>query len=200
MSYARPLPEGATEAYTAWKTKVAMMVLTFVGILPASVLGCDNAEPAQVLARAQIELDRHRAWWEQARSPAYTFEYNVVCECSDHTSTTVKVTVVDGGIESVVSTGLAESALYSKSSGPPPTLPRYHTLDSLFGVIQDAITGEANQLSVRYHSELGYPRKIAIGYTVNATDDEYTPHHHRLLASLNRLLRGITAPAMRTAP
>ncbi len=156
------------------QTKLAMVILAFVGILPASVLACNNAEPAHVLARAQVELDRHRAWWDHSRSPAYTFEYNVVCECSDHTSTTVKVTVVDGDIESVVSAGFVESARYTKSGGPPTTLPRYHTLDSLFGVIQDASTGEANQLSVSYHSEFGYPTQVEIDYTVNATDDEYS--------------------------
>ena len=156
------------------QTKLSLVILTFVGILPASFLACDNAEPAHVLARAQVELDRHRAWWEHTRSPAYTFEYNVVCDCPDHTSTTVKVTVVDGDIESVVSPGSVESALYKKSGGPPPTLPRYHTLDSLFGVIQEAITGEAKQLSVSYHSVLGYPTRVEIDHTVNATDDEYT--------------------------
>ena len=61
-------------------------------------------------------------------------------------------------------------------------------MDSLFDVIQDAITGEADQpivwhtdaitgkadqLIVSYNSEFGYPANIAIDYNVNAMDDEY---------------------------
>ena len=156
------------------RNKLALVIPTFVGILLASVLACNNAEPDPLLDRAQVELDKHRGLWEQTRSDDYTYEYSVLCECPDHTSQTVKVTVMDGDIESVVSTGFVESAIYTKSGGPMTKLPSYHTLDRFFDVIQEAITGEAEQLNVSYHSELGYPTKVKIDYTVNAIDDEYT--------------------------
>ena len=50
----------------------------------------------------------------------------------------------------------------------------YHTIDSLFDVIQDAITDEADQLTLSYDSEFGYPTNVAIDYNVSAIDDEYT--------------------------
>ena len=147
-------------------TKLAFVIPTFVGILLASVLACNNAEPDPALARAQVELDRHRSLWEQTRPNTYTYEYNVVCECSDNLGGTVKVTITNGDVE---------SAAYADPRATPwlSGVNRYLTMDSLFDVIQDAITGEADQLIVSYNSEFGYPANIAIDYNVNAMDDEY---------------------------
>ena len=50
----------------------------------------------------------------------------------------------------------------------------YHTIDSLFDVIQDAIADEADQLTVSYNSEFGYPTNVEIDRMINAIDDEYT--------------------------
>ena len=162
-------------------TKLAFVIPTFVGILLASVLACNNAEPDPMLARAQVELDRHRSLWEQTRPNTYTYEYNAVCECSDNLGGTVKVTITNGDVE---------SAAYADPRATPwlSGVNRYLTIDSLFDVIQDAITGEAgqpivwhtnaitgkaDQLIVSYNSEFGYPANIAIDYNVNAIDDEY---------------------------
>ena len=92
-------------------TKLAFVIPTFVGILLASVLACSNAEPDPMLARAQVELDSQRTLWEQTRSSEYTYEYNVLCECWDNFGQTVKVTVTNGAIESVV---YAESGVSGK--------------------------------------------------------------------------------------
>ena len=154
-------------------TKLAFVIPTLVGILLASVLACNNADPDPMLARAQVELDSHRTLWEQTRSIDYTYEYNVLCECSDNFGQTVKVTVINGGIESVV---YAESGESGKEGEPPVFAgsPRYHTIDGLFDVIQDAITDEADQLTLSYDGEFGYPTNVAIDYNVSAIDDEYT--------------------------
>ena len=127
-----------------------------------------------MLARAQVELDSHRTLWEQARSSQYTYEHNVLSECSDNLGQTVEVTVTNGDIESVV---YAEFGEYRESCTPPVRWGGglgYHTIDSLFGVIQDAITDEADQLTVSYNSEFGYPTNVEIDYMSNSIDDEYT--------------------------
>ena len=155
-------------------TKLAFVIPTFVGILLASVLACSNAEPDPMLARAQVELDSQRTLWEQTRSSDYTYEYNVLCFCSDNLGQTVKATVTNGAIESVV---YAESGEYGESGKPPVRWGGglgYHTIDSLFDVIQDAITNEADQLTVSYNSEFGYPTNVEIDRMINAIDDEYT--------------------------
>ena len=112
--------------------------------------------------------------WEQTRSSDYTYEYNVLCECSDNFGQTVKVTVLNGAVESVV---YAESGEFGRKAGDPPVVsgsPRYHTIDGLFDVIQEAINFEADRLTVSYNSEFGYPTDVAIDQFVNAIDDEYS--------------------------
>ena len=172
MDYDRPLYRKSKGGLDSVHTKLASVIPTFVGILLASVLACNNAEPDPLLARAQVELDSHRALWEQTRSSAYTYEYKVHCECSDAFGQPVKVTVNNGEIESIV---YAESGDMGKSGDPPVVSgsPRYHTIDGLFDVIQDAITNEVDKVSVSYDRKFGYPRKVEIDHMFNSTDDEY---------------------------
>ena len=125
-----------------------------------------------VLNRAEVELDSHLSLWQQARLGDYTYEYNVLCECSDHLGQPVKVTVTNGVIESVV---YAESGELIHSGDPPVVdgSPRYYMINGLFEVIQDAIDDEADQITVSYDSEFGYPTNIEIDWNINAIDDEY---------------------------
>ena len=119
-------------------TKLALVIPTIVGLLLTSVLACTNAGP---LARAQVELDSNRTLWEQTRSNDYTYEYKAICfHCSRQT---VKVTVTNGDIESIV---YAESGFYGESGEPRVRLdggPSYPTIDSLFDAVQHAITRRA---------------------------------------------------------
>ena len=50
----------------------------------------------------------------------------------------------------------------------------YPTIDSLFHLVQHAITNEVEQVTVSYNSEFGYPTNVAIDSNVNATDTGYT--------------------------
>ncbi len=119
-----------------------------------------------VLNRAEVELDSHLTFWQQARLSDYTFEYNVLCTCSDNFGQPVKVSVTNGEVQSVV---------YAESGDPPVVVgsPRYHTMNSLFDMIQEAIDNEADRLIVSYDSELGYPTNVEIDYMSNSIDAEY---------------------------
>ena len=75
-----------------------------------------------VLNQAEVELDSHLSLWQQARLGNYSYEYNVLCECSDNLGQPVKVTVTNGEIESVV---YAESGEMIHS-GDPPVIPAHH--------------------------------------------------------------------------
>ena len=147
-------------------TKLVLVIPALVGILLTSVLACNNADPDAVLARAQVELDKHRTLWEQVGSPDYTYEYYVGCLCLAALGQTVTVTVTNGE---------AESGVYAGSGLPVVLGSRYfHTIDSLFHMIQRAITNEAERITVSYSSEFGYPTNIAIDYIANATDTGYS--------------------------
>ena len=155
------------------RTSLAFVIPVLVGILLTSALACNSATPDPMLTMAQVELDSHRDLWGQTGSQDYTYEYSVLCECSDNFGQAVTASVANGEIESVVYT---KSGEYGITAGAPPSVsgsPRYHTIDNLFGVIQDAITNEVEQLTVSYDSKYGYPRKIDIDHQINAIDDEY---------------------------
>ncbi len=135
-------------------------------------VGLADRADSRLLNRAEVELDSHLSLWQQARSGDYSYEYNVLCECSDNFGQPVKVTVTNGEIKSVV---YAESGEMGKAGDPPVISgsPRYHTIDRLFDVIQEAIDNEADQITVSYDSEFGYPTNIDIDRNINAIDDEY---------------------------
>ena len=126
-----------------------------------------------VLNQTEVELDGHLSLWQQARLGDYSYEYNVLCECSDNLGQPVKVTVADGVIESIAYAASGE-LVYSGDPSVVEGSPRYYKIDGLLEVIQKAIDTEADQITVSYDSEYGYPTSIEIDYDVNAIDDEYT--------------------------
>ena len=134
-------------------------------------LACNGTQPK--FDQAQAELDTNRTSWGHTGASDYKYEYRVLCECSDNLGQTVKVTVSDGNVVSVV---YAESGEYGKLGDPPMAAgsPRYHTIDGLFDLIQTAIMRTPDQLIVRYDGEFGYPTNIEIDYWIDAIDDEYT--------------------------
>ena len=150
--------------------KRALVVPTLAGILLTLALACSSGGPK--FDDAQAELDTNRTLWGQTRANDYTYEYHVDCECSDNFGQTVKVTVSNGNVVSVVYAELGE---YGKLGDPPVVAgsPRYHTISGLFDLIEAAIRQEPDQLIVRYDGEFGYPTNIEIDYLIEATDDEY---------------------------
>ena len=172
MDHDRPVYRKSIGDSERVHTKLVLVIPALVGILLTSVLACNNADPEAVLARAQVELDKHRTLWEQTGSPDYTYEYYLGCLCLASTGQTLKVTVTNGEVESATYAG---SGMMGKPGDTPVFQgpPIYHTIDSLFHLVQRAITDEAERITVSYSSEFGYPTIIAIDYIANATDTGY---------------------------
>lgn len=152
------------------RDKLILVVPTLAGLLLTLALACNGTEPE--FDRVQAELDTNRTLWGHTGASDYKYEYRVLCECSDNFGRTVKVTVTNGNVVSVVYT---ESGEYGKRGDPPVVAgsPRYQTISGLFDLIQAAIRRSPDQLIVRYDGEFGYPTKIEIDYSIDATDDEY---------------------------
>ena len=119
-----------------------------------------------VLSPAEVELNTHQALWRQAGVGDYSYVYDAQCECADNYGQPVRLSVTDGRVRSVV---------YAESGALPllEYTPRYHSVDSLFDLIQDAVDNQADSVSVSYDGVLWYPTKIEIDYSSNAVDDEY---------------------------
>jgi len=60
------------------------------------------------------------------------------------------------------------------------------TIDKLFGVVEDAIKRQTDEISVTYDSRFGYPTHIRIDYLKEAVDEEiaYKASEFKLLTGL----------------
>ncbi len=113
----------------------------------------------------QRELDSHRDLWNDENITEYTYTLQITCFCPPEITQPVVVRVSQDSILSVVNAANGEPVDGS-------LLGNFYTVDDLFDVVQDAIDGEAQQLSVTYDADLHYPSSIVIDYDERAIDEE----------------------------
>ncbi len=113
----------------------------------------------------QRELDLNRDRWRSENITEYTYTLQITCFCPPEITQPVLVRVSEDSILSVVDAASGEPVEGS-------LIGNFYTVDDLFDVVQDAIDGEAHQLSVTYDPHLGYPISIVIDYDELAVDEE----------------------------
>ena len=118
------------------------------------------------LVELQEELNQNRESWEVQGITDYQMEFRWQCFCSPDFVAPVIISVTRGDtLDSVV---FAENGLPADRTFSP----NYLSIDGLFDLIQDAIDRSAFRISVKYHSELGYPISAAIDYDQRIADEE----------------------------
>ena len=154
-------PRAAVTEAPAPEPERAADPATFVPERQTDVVG-----DTDVLREDQAELDRHRALWEANRAEGYSFVLVPICFCPQHLLNPVTIHVVDGIVASVT---YVESGEAPEHDG----FGRYVTIDELFDTIQEAIDGEASQVTVSYDPAIGYPTNARLDYDANMADEEY---------------------------
>lgn len=127
----------------------------------------DAEGDTDALKEAQAQLDKHRLLWTSNRVDAYSFVLAPVCFCPQHLLDPVRIRVVN---ESVASVTYTESGKAPEHDG----FGRYVTIDELFNTIQEAIDGNAFEITVIYDPEIGYPIEVSIDYDARMADEEYS--------------------------
>lgn len=129
------------------------------GCITLALSACVSTEPSE-----QDELQLNRERWEARRADTYEFAFRRSCECTPLATTPMRITVEEGRIRSVV----------DQRTGEDITSEQHFALgiEELFATIEDALNRRADQVSVRYHRDLGYPKSIAIDYIRQRADDE----------------------------
>lgn len=117
----------------------------------------------------EASLGSARARWASAQPAAYQFIVTRSCECGP--SITRPVTVV-------VRNGVIQSAKYV-DTGADAVAEATYTVETLFGLIDDAIRRNAFDVTVRYDDALGFPVGISIDYSATVVDDEFTIYINR---------------------
>ena len=60
------------------------------------------------------------------------------------------------------------------STGAPRDASSFRTIDGLFDLIQEAISGDAALISAEYDSQRGFPGTIYIDFDERLADEEYS--------------------------
>jgi hypothetical protein len=150
--------------YPAMKTTVCVLALLMGAC--ALVGGGDGT---------RADLEAHRRLWNQQAIDSYAYDLNIGCFCP-----------VFGPVRVFVLADTVANVVPSDTLGrPAPTTEQIQfyarTIDDLFGVIENALARNADDLQVTYDAALGYPTRISIDFEKNAVDDEVVYQADNLL-------------------
>ena len=98
---------------------------------------------------------RHQGRWFRLGIDDYTYAGLWFCACPPEYTAAVQVAVLNGRI--------ADVAPEDPAIGTVPEPERY-LVRNVFDLLQDAITRNADRISVEYHERVGYPRTFLITY------------------------------------
>src|SRR5689334_3283800 len=114
---------------------------------------------------AGSDFTSNRQKWNDKHVTHYRFTLAVICFCAFSDQMPLTIEVQDGKVVSMVN-----------SQGQPVTNPEmldtYTSIDKLFEILDKALNGGADKVTVTYNSQYGYPESISIDYVAEAVDDE----------------------------
>ena len=103
--------------------------------------------------------------WESSGVSSYELEVQLTCLCPRDVAGPFQITVRSNEIKEIRWEG---AAIEASAATPVETF----TVEGLFGTVREHLT--ADDLTVRYDDELGYPAFIAIDQDTEAVDDEWS--------------------------
>jgi len=127
--------------------------------LAALLAGCS-------LSPAPRALEKNKALWQEQQADHYRFQLAIGCFCPYYSQMPLTIEVQDGEAISVSAADGSDVAPYMEQYG------RADTIEELFGIIESAQSGAADEVKVEYNPEFGYPVSIEIDYIKRAVDDE----------------------------
>ena len=111
----------------------------------------------------QADLLQHLGRWMRLGVADYTYTGVYLCACPPEYRAIVHVTVRDGRIAGVTPEDPAVGSIPE---------PERYLVENVFDLLQDAVTRNADRISVDYHERAGYPETFLITYDYQATGDE----------------------------
>ena len=128
-------------------------------ILALIVLTACSTSPASLLAA-------NRRKWESQHITHYRFHLSIICFCGFSDRMPLTIEVKDGQLISILDRqGQSMTEFLA-------TFEKYSTIEKLFNVLDSALNGGADKVTVDYNIDYGYPQSINIDYIKDAIDDE----------------------------
>lgn len=142
------------------------MMKRFIVLIMAicTMTGCFHKSDKDNLGPARDAYNSNLAKWQAANIHDYQFTYSTYCFCAPFQNVVV-----------IVKQDKVNSAFYQESGEylPEDQLTGLPTIDSLFNIIDDAISRNAYKLTANYNGDYGYPTDVSIDYLQNAVDEEF---------------------------
>lgn len=141
---------------------MVLVIIVFIVLISNKIMS-ENLLNNSLLAK----LETHRQLWHSQKIANYQYIYQQVCFGPIPTNLPAKIVVKNNKIIEV-------TLLETEQSSEEIDLDSYKTIDQLFKIIEDAVSRNADKITVTYDPNLGYPTKIFIDYIELAADDEIT--------------------------
>jgi hypothetical protein len=137
-----------------------LLLFSLLVLLVLAAAGCGNFQQGRALSR-------NRALWESQDITHYRLQLRIGCFCAFMDLMPLSVEVRDGQVVS----------LLDASGRPVPgdrleMLERYAGIDKVFELVDQAISGKADKVTVTYDPTYGFPTQVSIDYIKLAVDDE----------------------------
>jgi Family of unknown function (DUF6174) len=125
-------------------------------------------EQSAQLEMAQTKANNAKMLWAEKNIITYTLTQKASCFCAPEYTRPIKYSVISNSVS-------ADWAVYTDGSGGAVTgtmVPKLHTVDQAFAMIQDAIDNKAESVTVEYDAVLWYPTSISIDRSRMIADEE----------------------------
>lgn len=111
------------------------------------------------------DLAQNREKWQAQNVSHYRFQLDIVCFCAFRDQMPLVVEVQDGEVVSIAAVNGSDISISREFFTDSDTI------DELFALVETA-GKEAEEMTVTYNAEFGFPETISIDYIKEAVDDE----------------------------
>jgi Family of unknown function (DUF6174) len=133
-------------------------------LLLATLPGCDGLFGTDNDAAQREQFTASLNAWRAANVDDYGYTLELNCACAPASQLgIVRVTVRNGAVVSRVYT--------NGTAAPESVFGPYDTVEELFDVVEDAISRDADLLSVIYHPTYGFPSLLQLDPSTSDADD-----------------------------
>jgi hypothetical protein len=115
------------------------------------------------------ELKSNQQKWEDANITHYRFELNIGCFCVFRGNMPLTIEVQNGDVVSMVA---SDGTSISQADPNYEYYSRYMTIERLFSELGAGLASKADEVTVTYDPNYGFPTEINIDFIKNAVDDE----------------------------
>lgn len=114
----------------------------------------------------QSPLAANRQKWEAQHINHYRFHLLISCFCAFRDKMPLTIEIKDGQVVSMLDNQGQSLAAFADA------FETYNSIGKLFGILDSALNGGADKVTVEYNADYGYPQSISIDYVEQAMDDE----------------------------